>query len=154
MNKKYLLIADLILILGSLISVFFVVGYTQPLAIAPLKESGSLMFTLPKVDYLLIDEDIKFGSPVALFIGENLNLVPGRYYVKIDSNESIEIREIKAETDISLQLNKIDSNSVGVFNVGKNVLKVETYKVGTLINSSRVYVDISSANGGNGQWKE
>ncbi|MBS3084228.1 hypothetical protein J4423_05460 [Candidatus Pacearchaeota archaeon] len=148
MNKKYLLIIDSVLILGSLLSMFFVVGYTQPLVVAPLNDNGeSLMFTLPNVDYLLVDEDLKFGSPKTVFIDEDFNLPLGRYYIKIDSSGKSEIREIKSQVEIILKLKKLEDGSVGVFNVGDSALKVEAYKIGTSINSSLISVDSSSGNG-------
>ena len=145
-KSKVFLIIDLILILGSLLSVFFIVGYTQPFAIAPLNDGDSLIFVLPKIDYLLLDNNLKFDSPTTIFINDKgINLEPGRYYMKIDSTESSEIREIKIEVDIVLKLKRLDDGFVGAFNVGNSALKVETYKVGTLINSSLVY-----SAGGNG----
>ena len=151
MDKKFILIIDAVVLLGSLLSAFFVVGYTQPLVIAPLNGGeNSLMFTLPKVDYLLIDENLKFNSPKTVFIEDNLDLEPGRYYIKIDSGLSSEIRELKVETDIVLQLRKLDEDSVGVFNVGESALSIKAYEVGMLVNSSLINVGSSSGDGGRG----
>lgn len=139
MNKKYLLIIDLILVLGSLLAVFFTVGYTQPLVIGPLSDSQeSLMFVFPASDYLLLDDNIKFDSPQTFFVDDSLNLKSGRYYIKSISGLSSEVREIKSEIDLVLQIRKLQDESLGVFNVGESRLQLETYEVGTLVNSSLV----------------
>lgn len=150
MDRKYLLIIDSIILVGSLLTVFFVVGYTQPLAIAPLNEE-SLIFTLPDVNYLLVDGDLKFSSPTTVFIGDSFNLESGRHYIKIDSGKTGEIREIKVETDVVLQIRRLSNGSVGVFNVGESALNVESYKIGTSTNLSLISVDSYSENGGNGK---
>ena len=153
MDKKFILILDAIVILGSLLTVFFVVGYTQPLAIGPLAGSEeSLMFVFPSADYLMLDDNIKFESPTTIFIDDNLNLESGRYYIKIDSGLSSDVREIKVGVDVVLQIRRLSNGSVGVFNVGESALEVETYKIGNSINSSLIYVGISSGNGGNEWW--
>ncbi len=143
MNKKYILIADLILVFGSLISIFVLVGYAQPLVTAPLlgnSSEQSLIFAFDSADYVLIDDNFQFDSPDTFFAdGESFVLKSGKYYVKSVYGLSSEVREIKTEVEITLELMKLEDGSLGVFNIGKSDLNVETYETGSLINNSLVY---------------
>ncbi|HLC73147.1 hypothetical protein J4416_01070 [Candidatus Pacearchaeota archaeon] len=154
-NQKKLLIIDSVVVIGSLLTLFFLVGYTQPLVIAPFSDGStenSLIFSLPSIDYLLLDNNIKFDSPQTIFVDDvPLNLEPGRYYIKVISGLSGEIREINTELSISLEIRRLSDGSVGVFNIGKSNLVVETYKIGTIVNSSLVYTGSSSFEEGGGK---
>ncbi|MEK6886984.1 MAG: hypothetical protein AABW88_04065, partial [Nanoarchaeota archaeon] len=66
-------------------------------------------------------------------------LKSGKYYVKSVYGLSSEVREIKTEVEITLELMKLEDGSLGVFNIGKSDLNVETYETGSLINNSLVY---------------
>ena len=139
-SKKHLLIIDSILIIGILASVFMLVGYSgsfQPLAIAPLpSESENLLFVLPTNDYILIDDNSRFDSPETVFIGQEVSMAQGKYFLKFFNGLSSEIRQIDTEVDIVLEIRKIDERSVGVFNTGNSALNIETYDKGSLIDSS------------------
>lgn len=131
-NKKYLLVIDAILIFGSLLSIFFIVGYTQPLAIAPLdEERESLLFILPLTDYILIDDNVKFDSSETIFTGERIDLEKGRYFIKFYNGLTGEVRQLDLEIDVLLEFRKQD-NKINVFAIGDSV-EVETYDLGTLI---------------------
>jgi len=149
-GKRNLLIIDAILLFGILIAIFFLVGYTQPLAIAPLNSDSNsdLLFYLPKTDFVLIDDNSRFDSPETIFIGDRFELKSGRYFIKFHDGLKGEIRQVDVEIDVVLEL-KIIENELGVFNTGKTALNIETYDKGSLIDSSIVYAG-SSENGRGG----
>ncbi len=136
-NKKYILIIDSILLVGVLVSAFLLIGYSQPLVIAPLSsDQGSLLFTIPNVDYILVDSTPSFDSPETIFLDESFDLESGRYFLKFFNGAKSEIREIRFDLDVSLELKNIDSNNSGIFNIGQGDLKIDTYSTGSLVNSS------------------
>ena len=143
MGKKTILIIDSILLFGILISIFLLVGYTQPLAIAPLpsdSQNGSLLFYLPKTDFIILDDNSRFDSFETIFIKDNVRLEPGRYFIKFFSGFNSEIRQIDIDTDnVVLEFKAVD-NKIGVFNIGEKALNVETYDTGSLIDNSIAYV--------------
>ncbi|MBM3231920.1 hypothetical protein FJZ21_00880 [Candidatus Pacearchaeota archaeon] len=139
LNKKHILIIDAILIGAVLISVFFLVGYSQPLVIAPFSEDANLLFTIPATDYVLIDDNSKFSSPKTVFIDESFTLEKGRYFVKFFDGTSSEVREITFEIDVEIELRRVDENQTGFFNIGETDLLINTYGTGSLVNTSLVY---------------
>src|SRR3989344_2711561 len=103
-NRKHLLIIDAILLFGILTSIFLLVGYTQPLAIAPLgSDSDSLLFYLPKTDFVILDDNSRFDSSETIFMGESTPLESGRYFIKFFDGIKSEIRQIDIETNIVLE---------------------------------------------------
>lgn len=139
-NKKHILIIDSILLVGALIAVFLLVGYSRPLAIGALQsENENLLFELPVTDYVLLDVSSSFSSPKTLFNGDSLDLKSGRYFVKFFDGTRSEIREVTFEVDVTIILKKIDDKKFGFFNIGKNNLKIDTYDTGSLIDSSFAY---------------
>ncbi len=139
-NNKTILIIDAILLLGVLTSVFLLVGYSQPLAIAPLSSDNvNLLFVIPAEDYVLIDTNSKFDSPKTLFIDETNYFESGRYFIKFFDGNASEIREVFFELDVEVVLKKLDNNNLGFFNIGNSDLKIDTYDTGTLIDSSLAY---------------
>lgn len=136
--KKYLLIIDSIILLGSLLSIFLIVGYTQPLVIAPIPlENENLLFSIPKTDYILIDDNSRFDSPTTLFLDGEIVLEEGRYFIKFFNGLSSEVRQIDLELTVTLEFKSFE-DKVGVFNVGESLL-VETYDKGSLVDSNLVY---------------
>lgn len=136
-NKKYILIIDSILLVGILASAFLLIGYSRPLVIAPLSsEQGNILFNLPNVDYILIDSTSAFDSPDTIFLDKPFDLEKGRYFLKFFYGAKSEIREIRFELDVRLELRNIDSNNSGIFNIGQNDLNIDTYNTGSLVNSS------------------
>jgi len=141
-SKKNILIIDAILLIGILTLIFVLVGYSQPLAIAPLPSESraeSLLFYLPKTDFVLIDDNSRFDSPDNLFIGDRISLESGKYFIKFFDGLKSEIRVIETEIDVVLEFRLVD-DKVGVFNVGERALGVETYDKGTLVDSSLAYI--------------
>jgi hypothetical protein len=142
MISRNILIIDAILVFGILTAIFLLVGYTQPLVIAPLSSSSntsSLLFYVPQTDFVLIDKSSKFDSSDTIFIGENVKLESGRYFIKFFDGLRSEIRQIDVETEVVLEFKNL-GDKIGVFNIGDIALNVETYDKGSLINSSVVYV--------------
>lgn len=138
-NRKHLLIIDSILIFGILISIFLLVGYSQPLVIAPLpSEEGSLLFYLPKTDFIILDDNSRFDSASTIFAGEQIELQEGRYFIKFFDGSKGEIRQIDIQLRTTLEFKLID-NRMGVFNKGDRAINVETYDKGSLIGSSIAY---------------
>lgn len=135
-NKKILII-DSVLLIGSLIAVFLLVGYTQPMAIAPLSsEQANLLIIVPAKDYVLFDTNSKFDSPQTLFIEDYISLKSGKYFIKFFDGSKSEIRQIEFELDVELQLRKLDESNLGIFNIGGSNLKIDTYEVGSLVDTS------------------
>lgn len=136
-NKKYILIIDSILLIGVLVLAFLLIGYSRPLVIAPLSsEQENLLFMLPNVTYVLIDSTSAFDSPETIFLDEPFDLESGRYFLKFFDGAKSEIREIRFDLDVRLELKNINSNNSGIFNIGQTDLKIDTYNTGSLINSS------------------
>lgn len=138
--KKNILIIDSVLLAGAFISLFLLIGYSQPLAVAPLSsEQNNLLFTIPINNYVLIDDNSDFDSPQTLFIGETLYLESGRYFLKFFDGTRSEIREISFELDVEIQLRRIGSQNLGFFNIGETDLLVDTYDTGSLVDSNLAY---------------
>ena len=138
MIKKYLLIIDSILILGSLLTIFFMVGYTQPLVISGFNDESIRLFVLDQIDYLEIDSDLSFESPKTVFIddGSILELEEGKYYFKKTSGISSEILKITLEVPVRLQFHRLLDGQVEVLNIGGSKIRVNSYEQGYLVNSS------------------
>lgn len=140
LNKKHLLIIDAILIAGVLISVFLLVGYSRPMAIATLSsEESNLVFTIPVTDYILIDSNTRFDSPQTLFLGQTFHFEPGNYFIKFFDGTRSEIREINFELAVDLEFRSLDSKNAGLFNIGDNNLLINTYDTGSLVDSNLAY---------------
>lgn len=137
MDKKYLLIIDSIVLIGSLLTVFFIVGYTQPFAVAELPgEKTNILFTFPSKDYVIIDTNSRFDSPETLFIDETISLLPGKYFIKFFNGNKNEIREISIDLSLDLKVVKVDDENLGFANVGESDLLINTYDIGSLVDSS------------------
>jgi hypothetical protein len=135
-NRKILVI-DTVLILGSLIAIAGIIGYTQPFATAPL-QSDSTIFTLNNVDYILIDDALDFSSPERIDLNEDVlvSLPSGHYYFKIVGDAS-EVREMTLEFDLKI-LFDVSGNEVRVINYGSNDLEVSVYTHGTYTESKSI----------------
>jgi len=139
-NKKYLLVVDSILLAGLLLLAFIYIGYSQPLVTGPLSDgASSLMFEISSdTNYVIVDDNLQFDSPKTLFIGDVFSLDPGRYYIKSFFESSGQVRELSSEIVLNIQIKRTTDNSVGIFNVNKFPIHVDTYNIGSLINSSEV----------------
>ncbi|MEK6908805.1 MAG: hypothetical protein AABX23_02000 [Nanoarchaeota archaeon] len=145
MDYKKLLIVDAILLFGFLSAIFFLVGYTPPLVISPLtSEYETLLFVLPSVDYILIDDNSRFNSPETIFINETISLKEGKYFIKFFDGLKGEIREINLELTVVLQFRALEDGTIGVFNLGDSTLQVDVYETGSLINSSIAYTGVEN----------
>lgn len=141
-DNKFLLIIDAILLIGILGSLFLLVGYTQPLAIAPINfesETYSLLFHLPKTDFIMIDDTSRFDSADTIFLNDSFVLEEGRYFIKFFDGFNSEIRQLDVETKITLKF-MVFEDKTGLFNLGDFALNVETYDKGSLVNSSLAYI--------------
>ncbi len=145
-NHKHILAIDAILILGSLLLIAGIVGYSRPLAIAPLDESvttnTSILFEFKKADYILIDDNLDFTSPEQVYVKDfvTVNLEPGTYYWKAVGALSSEVRQLTIESVIDLQIRESE-NGVLVVNSGNLELEVSVYNQGVL--SEKFVVDVS-----------
>jgi hypothetical protein len=139
-NKKYLLIIDSILLAGLFLLAFIYIGYSQPLVTGSFsEESSSLMFEIPSdTDYVIVDDNLQFDSPKTLFIGDVFSLDPGRYYIKSFFESSGQVRELSSEIILNLQVKRTTDDSMGIFNVNKFSVHLDTYNIGSLVNSSEV----------------
>ncbi len=149
-NHKHILAIDAILILGSLLLIAGIVGYTRPLVIAPLDEAvttnGSVLFEFQKADYILIDDNLEFTSPRQVYVKESItvNLEPGKYYWKAVGAISSEVRELTIESVVDLQIRESE-DGIAVVNSGNTELEVSVYNQGILSDTFVVSVSENSS---------
>ena len=144
---------DLVLISFTLIALLILVGYAQPLVIAPLDEyessDGGVLFLVEKANVVLIDDNFDFTSPDKYFVKEGLeiNLEPGKYYWKAVGVLDGEIRTLTIKSKVSLEFVKIGED-FGVVNSGNVGLNVDVYNGTELIDKIKLGVGENSvANG-------
>jgi hypothetical protein len=139
-NRRIILI-DAVLIIGSLLVIAGIVGYTQAFAVAPLEDIDSVIFVLNNVEYLFIDDNLDFLSPELINLNEDVlvSLPSGHYYFKI-IGERNEIRELTFEFDIDI-LFDLSDNEIKVINYGSKNLDVSVYNHGTFEESKLVLGD-------------
>ena len=136
---------DLTLIVGSLIILVFLVGYTNPLVVAPLDDYGSsegkVLFEIEKADKLLIDDNMDFSTPEEYDIVEGLriSLEPGQYYWKVGLVDG-SIKTLTINSEIVLELRKSEEG-YDVVNVGNSRLNVDVYNGTELINKIKIESD-------------
>jgi len=146
-KNKNLLKIDLVLIIGSLATLVFLVGYVNPLVIAPLDNyetsERDILFSIEKAENLIIDDNIDFTTPDEYKIkdGLKISLEPGKYYWKVTGilNSNVKILTIKSE--VNLELRKIDDENYGVVNAGNVQLNVDIYNGTEMIDNVRLKVD-------------
>jgi hypothetical protein len=131
----------------------FAVGYVSPLVIAPLDEyesnDGDVLFVIEKADVLMIDDNIEFSSPDEYNIedGLEIGLEPGEYYWKAVGVLGSEVRTLKINSVVSLELVKVDEG-FGVVNVGNVGLNVDVYDGDELVDQVKVGVgDVTKTDG-------
>jgi len=143
MDKIYMV--DLVIVLVSVFVLMGVVGYARPLVIAPLDDyegSGDeVLFLIEKADYLLIDDNVDFTTPERYEVeeGMKINLVPGEYYWKAVGVLGSEVRTLKINSEVSLELREIDGE-YGVVNVGNVRLNVDVYDGEELVEKRKLGV--------------
>jgi len=148
MNTVYKI--DLAVIVVTIFSLIFAVGYISPMIISPinnLKTSDSnIMFSIEKADYILIDDNLDFTTPekYPLAEGTKINLEPGKYFWKAVGVFDSEIRTLTIESEVDLQLRKISDESYSVYNAGNVNLNIEVYNGTSLIETKKLPVDKSA----------
>lgn len=148
-NKKYVLLIDLVLVIGSLFLISGFVGYTRPLVIAPFDDyensNGSVLFSFEKADLILIDNNLEFSSPQEIYVENNLvvNLKPGIYYWKVVGALESDIRKFTIKSEIDLSLKEIENGNFEVVNSGNEKLDVDVYEKGKL--TGKVVLDVDES---------
>lgn len=135
-NKKYILVIDLAVVVGSLMVIAVLVGYARPLVIAPLDElsttNTAVLFSFDKADLILIDDNLEFTSPEEIYAEDNLviNLKPGIYYWKVVGALPGGVRKLTIESEIDLKLRKAanGNESYEIVNSGNTELNVDVYQ--------------------------
>lgn len=149
-TKKHIIAIDFVLIVGSLLLVASLVGYTQPKLIAPVDElvtaNSSVLFAFEKGDVILIDDNLDFSSPEKIYVEDNLviNLEPGVYYWRVENAlDRSEIRQITIESEVDLKIRRSNSmnETYEIVNAGNTVLNVDIYKYGKLSGNTVLEVD-------------
>ena len=138
---------DLILIIGSLVSLVFLIGYVSPLVISPLDDyeslEGSVLFLIEKADKLIIDDNTDFSSPREYDVedGLKINLEPGMYYWKAVGVVNSEVRTLTINSEVNLELKASGDGSYEVVNVGNVRLNVDVYNGTELVDKMILNVD-------------
>lgn len=129
-NKKTLLILDLILVLGSLLFVSYIVGYSIPLVIAPIDSNGVVLFKFDNVDRILVDTDIGFISPkyYEVYDGSKLEFTPGKYYMKFEGSPGI--REFEILDSVTFGIVSSEYGGYELVNYADYNLNVDIYDKG------------------------
>ena len=146
MGNKHFLKIDLILIIGSLISLIFLVGYVSPLVIAPVdnyESSGrGVLFLIENAEELLIDNNMDFSSPDKYNIkdGLKIDLEPGIYYWKAVGVVNSKIRTLTINSEVNLELRASEDGSYEVVNVGNIRLNVDVYNGTELVDKVKLEV--------------
>ncbi len=137
MERKYLLLIDAFLIVGSLFLIGGIIGYSTPLVIAPLDgystTDTSVLFEFDKADMIMLDDNLEFTSPEKIYVEDNIviNLKPGIYYWKAVGGRESEVRELTIESEINLRIEESDKG-YEVVNSGNTRLNVDVYNQGKL----------------------
>lgn len=124
---------DLVVIIISLTILIFLVGYMQPLVIAPVDSHETtgegVLFSIDKADLLLIDDNIDFTTPDEYPFKEGLkiHLEPGNYYWKAKGLFESEVRTLTILSKVEFELKQVDEFNYGVFNAGNVRLNVDIY---------------------------
>ena len=135
-KSKKIIMLDLIIIVGTLLIIAGLIGYTRPLVIAPIDDSTttetSVLFEFEKANLILIDDNLEFSSPDKIYVKNNLivNLKPGVYYWKVEGTLPSEVRKLTIESEIDLKLKEKESDSgekYEVVNSGNTRLNVDIY---------------------------
>lgn len=144
---------DLVVIVGSLTVLIFLVGYVNPLIIAPIDEyetsEGDILFIIDKADVLLVDDNPDFTTPDEYKIedGLKIDLEPGKYYWRVVGVLGSEIRTLTITSVVSLELKNVDGG-YGVVNSGNVRLNVDVYNGTKLVDKVKLEVgEVSDVEG-------
>ncbi|OIO80236.1 hypothetical protein AUJ84_04295 [Candidatus Pacearchaeota archaeon CG1_02_32_132] len=154
-TNRHILAIDFVIIVGTLISLFFVVGYVTPLVISPVNgyetTNSSVLFEFNNANLILLDDNPSFTSPQEIFAEDNLviNLKSGVYYWKVQGPLSSEVRKLTIVSGIALKVKSLGEDSYEVVNAGNNVLNVDIYENDELSGSVVLRVDEGKEVSGN-----
>ena len=152
-NKKHIILIDLILVVGSLIVVAGLVGYTQPLVIGPIDDletsNTSILFSFENANVILIDDNPDFSSPEEIFVEDNLviNFKPGVYYWRIKGISESTVRKLTIVSEVNLKVRKAEGdqeNKYDLVNAGNVPLEVDIFENGSLRTDVILGVDEST----------
>lgn len=142
--KKIIYAVDGIVLVGSLFVIILMIGYIQPMVIAPvsnLETSESVLFSIDRAERILIDSNMEFSNPRVFSVGEGLeiNLDPGEYYWKAEGivGMKTEIRRLTILSKIDLRLREI-KEGYEVINIGNVDLNVEMYNQSEYLGSFKL----------------
>jgi hypothetical protein len=143
---------DFVLIVGSLILLMILVGYSRPMILSPLDDlrtTDSVLFSIESAEEILIDDNIDFTSPERYVLEDDLeiSLEPGKYYWKAKGLLSSEIRSLEIKSLVELKLVGKEGN-YSVVNVGNTLLNVDIYNGTSLVDSVSVGIG-GEVSGGN-----
>lgn len=158
MNKKIIYGIDAVILVGTLLGLFFTFFYTNNPAIlfSPSQiESGSSCVLLtfenngPGTARISISDNLKFDGAQIYVVdnGLKINLAAGDYFIKVDGVFDSFPRKLKVDgVDISLEV-VADGNLYKLINAGSGNFAVrETNERGNIINS----YNLARGCGGNG----
>lgn len=148
-KKRHIIALDLLIVVGSLIFIMWLVGYSRPLVIAPINDmnttSTSVLFEFEKADLILIDDNLEFTSPDEIYVKDNLvvNLKPGIYYWKAKGSLESQVRKLTILSEVNLKI-KEGNDKVELVNSGNTELEVNIYNQDTLVGNVSLSVDEST----------
>ena len=143
---------DMIVIGFTLLALIVLVGYAQPLVIAPLDEyesvNGEVLFEFERADVLLIDDNEDFTTPDEYRVVDGLIVVlePGIYYWKVVGVLKSEVRKFTIQSKVELKLVETE-DGFGVVNAGNVRLNVDVYDGDDLIEKRKIEVGESVKGG-------
>jgi len=150
--KKHIWKIDLVIIGISVLVLMGLVGYAQPLVIAPIDEyesvDGDVLFEFERADVLMIDDNADFTTPTEYKIvdGERVSLRPGVYYWKVSGILGSEVRKLTIQSSVELELVEM-KEGFGVVNAGNVRLNVDVYDGEELVEKMRLGVGDRSNEG-------
>ena len=136
-------VIDLVLIGGLLLSVLGVVGYAQPLVIAPLDglvtNESDVVFSFERGQRVLVDDNLEFSSPEIYEVEEGgvITLDPGRWYWRVEGAKVSKVRSLTIQGIVALEI-RSDGEGYDVVNVGNTRLLVEVYDGTEKVDELRV----------------
>jgi hypothetical protein len=154
MNKNIYLI-DGLLLAGSMVFLLVLIGYIQPLVIAPIPDletsENTVLFSIEKAEKVLIDRNQEFTNPREFLVkdGLEIELEPGEYYWKAINSLGIEseVNKLTIISKIDLRLKEV-SEGYEVINAGNTRLNVDVYDETEKIDSFKLSSDESKKSSG------
>ncbi len=144
---------DMIVVLVSVFVLMGVIGFSQPLVIAPLDNyetfETEVLFSIEKGEKLLIDDNLDFTTPEEYDVidGLKINLKPGKYYWKVVGFTQSEIRTLTINSKISLEFVAGEDN-FDIVNAGNVKLNVDIYNGTEKIGEKKLEINEEMENVG------